>query len=108
MNAVGAFEADARELHGNLVARANIVVDCREEAAKSAGVLLLAQQEGLLDQSRDFAELAEVLAGHRPGRTDDKEITVFKSLGLAIEDIAAAARIVRAAHDKGLGIEVSL
>ena len=57
---------------------------------------------------RDFAELAEVLAGRRPGRADDKEITVFKSLGLAIEDIAAAAHIVRAADDQGLGIEVSL
>lgn len=108
VNAVGAFEGDARELHGNLVARANIVVDSRDEAAKSAGDLLLAQQEGLLDRERDFPELAEVLAGHRQGRTDNEEITVFESLGLASEDIAAAAHIVRTAQDRGLGIEVSL
>ncbi len=108
VNAVGAFEAAARELHGNLVARANIVVDSREEAAKSAGDLLLAQQEGLLDGKRGFAELAEVLADRRPGRANDDEITVFESLGLAIEDIAAAAHIVRAAQEQGLGIEVSL
>ncbi len=108
VNAVGAFEADARELHGNLVARATIVVDSREEATKAAGDLLLAQQEGLLAEATDFAELAEVLAGRRPGRTDGEEITVFKSLGLAIEDIAVAAYIVRAAQDQGLGIEVSL
>lgn len=108
VNAVGSFEADARELHGNLVARARIVVDSREEAAKSAGDLLLARQEGLPDKAGEFAELAEVLAGRLPGRASSEEITVFESLGLAIEDIAAAAHVVRAAQQQGLGLEVSL
>lgn len=108
INAVGAFEPDARELYGNLVARASVIVDSRAEAATSAGDLLLARQEGALSGPRDFAELAEVLAGRRAGRADDREVTLFKGLGLAVEDIAAAAYVVRAAMEQGLGIEVSL
>jgi ornithine cyclodeaminase len=108
VNAVGSFEAGTRELHGNLVARARIVVDSRDEAAKSAGDLLLARQEGLTDKAGEYAELAEVLVGRLPGRTTSEEITVFESLGLAIEDIVAAAHVVRAAQAQGLGVEVSL
>lgn len=108
LNAVGAFEAGARELPGNLVARATVVVDSREEAAKSAGDLLLARQDGLPDKAFDYPELVEVLSGGRAGRSDDSEITVFESLGLAIEDIAAAAHVVQAAQQQDTGIEVSL
>ena len=106
VNAVGAFEAGTRELHTNLVANARIVVDSREEAAKAAGDLLIPIEEGALSSSFDFAELGEVLVGQREGRTSRDEITVFESLGLALEDVAAARHVVAVAREHGLGRDV--
>jgi ornithine cyclodeaminase len=101
VNAVGAFEAETRELSANVVAKAYVVVDSREEAAKAAGDLRLAIAEGALAET-DFPELGEVLLGRRPGRTSADQVTVFESLGMAVEDVAAAAYVVAAAREPGL------
>jgi ornithine cyclodeaminase/alanine dehydrogenase-like protein (mu-crystallin family) len=102
VNAVGSSVPSARELDTDTVAAATLVVDRRESALNEAGDLLLA---GFGDE-RVAAELAEVLAGRHPGRKDAEELTVFKSLGLGVEDLAAAELVVRKAREQGVGTEV--
>jgi ornithine cyclodeaminase len=106
VNAVGAFEATTRELHGNAVARAAIVVDSREEAAKAAGDLLLAIEDGALAADSHFAELGELLAGKATLAREGTAITLFESLGLALEDVAAAADVVATAREQDLGVRI--
>lgn len=108
VNAVGAWQPHTRELQTNLVQRARVVVDSREETRKAAGDLLIASAEAAISSNLDYPELGELLAGKAPGRTSSQEITVFESLGLAIEDIAAAARVVAVAREQGLGVDVPI
>jgi ornithine cyclodeaminase/alanine dehydrogenase-like protein (mu-crystallin family) len=102
VNAIGASLPSTRELDAETVAAATLVVDRRESALNEAGELLLAG----FGEERIAAELGEVLTGAHPGRTDDAELTVFKSLGLAVEDLAAAELVVRKAREQGVGTEV--
>jgi ornithine cyclodeaminase/alanine dehydrogenase-like protein (mu-crystallin family) len=95
INAVGASTAGARELDGEAVRRSRIFVDHREAAGREAGDLLLAAAEGAIGLDAIVAELGEVLDGRQAGRRADDEITLFKSLGQAVEDAAAAALIGR-------------
>jgi ornithine cyclodeaminase len=103
VNAVGAFQPAARELDGATVAAAALFADSRESLAAESGDYLLALAEGLVGPGHLRAELGEVLAGTAPGRVGDDEITVFESLGLAIEDLAAARHAVRRAQETGAG-----
>jgi ornithine cyclodeaminase/alanine dehydrogenase-like protein (mu-crystallin family) len=91
INAVGSSIPAARELDGAAVAAASLFVDRRESTINESGDFLFAVREGLIDQSHIRAELGELLEGTAEGRTTEKEITLFKSLGLAVEDLAAAA-----------------
>jgi ornithine cyclodeaminase/alanine dehydrogenase-like protein (mu-crystallin family) len=102
VNAVGSSVPSARELDTDTVAAATLVVDRRESALNEAGDLLLAG----FGEERIAAELGEVLAGTHPGRTGADELTVFKSLGLGVEDLAAAELVVRRAREQGVGTEV--
>ena len=102
VNAVGSSVPSARELDSATVADATFFVDRRESALEEAGDLLLAG----FGEERIAAELGEVLAGTHPGRTDPEELTVFKSLGLGVEDLAAAELVVRKAKEQGVGTEV--
>jgi ornithine cyclodeaminase len=102
VNAIGASLPSARELDAETVGAATLVVDRRESALNEAGELILAG----FGEERIAAELGEVLTGAHPGRTDDTELTVFKSLGLAVEDLAAAELVVRKAREQGVGTEV--
>jgi ornithine cyclodeaminase len=102
VNAIGASVPTARELDAETVAGATLVVDRRESALNEAGELLIAG----FGEERIAAELGEVLTGVHPGRTDDTELTVFKSLGLAVEDLAAAELVVHRAREQGVGTEV--
>jgi ornithine cyclodeaminase/alanine dehydrogenase-like protein (mu-crystallin family) len=77
-------------------------VDRRESALNEAGDYLIAAKEGAIGPENIRAELGEVLIGAQPGRTSPDEITLFKSLGLAIEDLAAAAHIYRKAQHQGV------
>src|SRR5437588_190382 len=90
INAVGTYSPDAREIDTATVAAASLFVDRRESALSEAGDYILAAREGAIGPEHIRAELGEVLAGERPGRTSPDEITLFKSLGLAVEDLAAA------------------
>lgn len=91
INAVGSSIAAARELDGETVAACALFVDRRESTINESGDFLSAVREGLIDQSHIRAELGELLEGTAQGRTSNDEITLFKSLGLAIEDLASAA-----------------
>lgn len=102
VNAVGASIPSSRELDEETIAAATLVVDRRESALNEAGELLIPG----FGEERIAAELGEVLTGARPGRTSDDELTVFKSLGLAVEDLAAAELVVRRAREQGAGVEV--
>ncbi len=106
INAVGSSSRMARELGDDIVAASAFFVDSRSQAAVECGELLQPLERGVIGLDHARAELGEVLAGLRPGRTSAQELTVFKSLGIAVEDAAAAIRAVKNAIDKGLGQKV--
>jgi ornithine cyclodeaminase len=109
VNAVGASAPTSRELDTATVAAAALFPDSRESLHAEAGEYQLAVSEGAIDgPSHVRAELGEVVAGLRPGRTSTEEITLFRSLGLGIEDMAAAEHAVDGARRLGLGVEVEL
>ena len=101
--AVGACRPDQREMDGRLVARARLFVDSREAALVEAGDVILAMKEGLFGADHIAAEIGEVAAGRAAGRRAAGEVTVFKSLGLAVEDLAAARLAYDRAIERGLG-----
>ena len=103
INAVGACLPQARELDTATMAAAALFADSRESVLAEAGDYLLAEAEGAIGPGHVRAELGEVLAGRAPGRTSGAEITVFESLGLAVEDLAAAVLAYRNAVAVGEG-----
>lgn len=106
--AVGACRPTHRELSGQLVARARLFVDSRVGAAAEAGDFVLAQQEGLIGPGHIAGELGELLAGSVAGRETDTAVTLFKSLGMAVEDVAAAHLAYSRARAQGRGQQVAL
>jgi ornithine cyclodeaminase/alanine dehydrogenase-like protein (mu-crystallin family) len=108
VNAIGAVGPAYRELDAEAVARARLYVDRRESAVNEAGELVMAMAEGAVDEGHIVAEIGEVLNGAAPGRTSPQEITVFRGVGLAVEDLAAARLIHRLAVERGDGTRVEL
>jgi alanine dehydrogenase len=107
INAVGSFTLEMGEWDDGLIGRARVFVDSREAASLEAGELVRAEQAGQT-QREQWTELGEVVTGGRIGRQTDTEITLFKSVGLAVQDAAAAGRALRAAVEQGLGRRVEL
>ena len=105
---VGACRPTQRETDGALVARATLVVDSRAAALVESGDILLAIAEGHIDSGHIHAELGEIVAGCKPGRRSADEITFFKSLGLAIEDVVSAGLAYRRATATARGTKVAL
>jgi len=101
VNAVGACVPSARELDTATMAEAAIFADSRESVSHEAGDYLLAERDGVVNPVR--AELGELLTGTAPGRAAADEITVFESLGLAAEDLAAASYLYEKAARQGAG-----
>jgi ornithine cyclodeaminase/alanine dehydrogenase-like protein (mu-crystallin family) len=108
VNAVGACAPDARELDTAAVAGARLYVDRRESALNEAGDFLIARSEGAFGDEHIVGELGDVLVGKAPGRRSPLERTLFESLGIAVEDLAAAHHIWRKAEQQGQGIAVEL
>jgi ornithine cyclodeaminase/alanine dehydrogenase-like protein (mu-crystallin family) len=106
INAVGACVPAAREIDAGTMAAAGLFADSRESATNESGDVLLAIADGAIQASDIRAELGEVITGTAAGRRDEREITVFESLGLAVEDLAAAAYAYRQAGEHGLGARV--
>lgn len=103
INAVGACFPHTRELDSATVADATLVVDSRESAVNESGDYLIPLAEGAIGDDHIAAELGEVLTGAHPGRTSEEEITVFDSLGVAVEDLFAAEYVVARARAEGRG-----
>jgi ornithine cyclodeaminase len=103
INAVGAFRPDTRELDTKAVVKSRLYADKIESMLTEAGEYLIPQSEGAIDERHIVGELGEVLAGRKPGRKNEEEITLFKSLGIAIEDLAAANHILKNAREKKKG-----
>jgi ornithine cyclodeaminase/alanine dehydrogenase-like protein (mu-crystallin family) len=94
INAVGSYKPHVREVPGETIRRAGLFVDERRASLDEAGDIIIPLREGLIDEGHIRAEIGEVLAGLRPGRRSDDEITVFKSVGNAVEDLAVAALVL--------------
>lgn len=108
VDAVGAFRPTTREVDTETVKRARVVVDTYHGAWAEAGDLLIPIKAGAITRRQVRAELAEVVARKKPGRTRPEEITLFKSVGWAPEDAAAARLAYERARAQGVGTEVRL
>ncbi len=108
VNAVGSSIPTTRELDTQTMADAALFVDRRESTVNEAGDFLFPQREGAIGPDHIRAEIGELLIGAAQGRSSDDELTVFKSLGLAVEDLAAAEHVLRRAEEEDAGTVVSL
>jgi ornithine cyclodeaminase/alanine dehydrogenase-like protein (mu-crystallin family) len=106
VNAVGSSIPTARELDAETVAAAALFADTRESMLNEGGDYLFAVQEAGIGPEHIRAELGEVLTGEREGRRSADELTVFKSLGIAVEDLAAAELVYSRAREAGVGTAV--
>jgi len=108
VNAIGTHSPGSREIDGATMAAARIFTDRRESAINESGDYLLAAKEGLINADSILGEIGDLLIGTKRGRTSDSDITLFKSLGLAIEDVACAEYLYQKALSKNLGSWVNL
>jgi ornithine cyclodeaminase/alanine dehydrogenase-like protein (mu-crystallin family) len=104
--AVGAFAPTTREVDSEAVRRARVYVDTWEGALAEAGDLLIPLQEGAIEKAHLLGELGDLVTGRQPGRRSPEEITLFKSVGSALEDLAAGILALEAATANGLGRRV--
>lgn len=107
INAVGSSTASARELDARAVARCRLFVDRRASAVAEAGDVVLAKADGAIGDDHILGEIGEVLEGKTAGRTARDDMTLFKSVGLAVEDLAAAVCVVEEARRDGAGLRVA-
>ncbi len=103
LNAVGSSTPAAREVDSATMGIACLFVDRRESAINEAGDYLIPLQEGAIGPDHIRAEIGELLTGEKAGRTSPDEVTLFKSLGLAVEDVAAADHLYRKAKEVDAG-----
>lgn len=103
INAIGSFHATDREIPGLTVARARVVVDDLESALEEAGDILVPMAEGLFGEEHIHCDLGSLVQGLVAGRASDTELTFFKSVGIAAQDVVAAQAVLRAAAKRGLG-----
>ncbi|MDH5805495.1 MAG: ornithine cyclodeaminase family protein, partial [Gemmatimonadota bacterium] len=108
VNAVGSSVRYARELDTEAVLMSRLFVDRMESAVNEAGDFIFPKKEGALDETHIIGEVGDVLTGKIPGRNDPNDITLFKSLGLAVEDLRAAHYVVQRAKETGVGTYVDL
>ena len=105
VNAIGSSVASARELDTRTIVDASLFVDRRESTLNEAGDFLIPFDEGVVTPEHIRSELGDVLIGNHRGRSSTTELTVFKSLGLGLEDVAAGRIAVARARDLGLGVQ---
>jgi len=108
VNNIGSHSPDARELDTTTVKRSKFVADLKEANLAEAGDILIPIAEGVVTEDHIYASLGEIVIGEKPGRENAEEITVFKSCGLAIQDVSTALAVYQAAREQGIGTEVEL
>jgi ornithine cyclodeaminase/alanine dehydrogenase-like protein (mu-crystallin family) len=106
LNAVGSYQPAVQEIPAETVLRALLVVDHRPAALEETGDLLIPMAQGLFREDHIHAELGELVLGSKPGRTAPETVTMFKSVGVAIQDLAAAVHVLRRAEQFALGTVV--
>jgi ornithine cyclodeaminase/alanine dehydrogenase len=105
INGVGSHAPHARELDSKTIVRANVFVDSVDACLVEAGDLLIPMKEGVIGKDHIRASLGEVIAKMKPGREYDEEITLFKSVGLALQDASTAHMVYRMALKQKAGVE---
>lgn len=108
VNGIGSFTPEMQEIDAETVRRSRVFVDSRVAALAEAGDLIIPLQEGDITTDHILGELGEVISGQIPGRTDDHQITFFKSVGVAVQDAMAAQIVLRNGLAQGLGTVVNL
>jgi ornithine cyclodeaminase/alanine dehydrogenase len=108
INNIGSHSPDARELDTRTVVRSKFVADLKAANLAEAGDILIPIAEGAVTEDHIYASLGEIVVGDKPGRETDEEITVFKSCGLAIQDVSSARVVYEAAKAAGVGQSVEL
>ncbi|HTG14295.1 MAG TPA: ornithine cyclodeaminase family protein, partial [Blastocatellia bacterium] len=108
INAVGAFTPANRELDTAAVLRSRVIIDAESAAGREAGEILIPVTEGAVQASHVRGTLADVVSGKVAGRESDEEITLFRSCGLAIEDLVTAQLAYERAITQGTGIRIKL
>ncbi|MBI4504155.1 MAG: ornithine cyclodeaminase family protein [Chloroflexi bacterium] len=108
INAIGTHTPTMRELDSDTVARARVVVDSRDANRVECGDLLIPMQEGRISLEHFADEVGEVASGRKPGRRSLDELTIFKSVGIAVEDAATGALVYQRALEQSVGTEVEL
>jgi alanine dehydrogenase len=106
INAVGAFTPQMQEIGSDVVKLARVFVDSRSAALDEAGDLIIPLNEGIISEDHIVGELGQVALGQIQGRTDDAEVTLFKSVGVAVQDAVAASRALEGAVERDLGTHI--
>ena len=108
INAVGSHRPDLREIDGATLKRAKVVVDSRDAIMAECGDILLALKEQSITEANIHGEIGEILAGAKPGRSSADEITLYKSVGIAVQDVATAQLVYRKALERNAGTNVDI
>lgn len=108
ITSIGWVGPKGRELDSKTVKKSKLIVDSKEAVLSESGDIIIPIREGIIDKNHIYAELGEIVSGIKKGRVSDEEITLFKSVGLAIEDAITAKLAYEKALEKGIGIEIEL
>lgn len=108
INGVGSYTPEMQEIPARTVVRSKVVVDSREASLAEAGDLIISIDGGLITNKNIHGEIGEVAAGKIPGRESEEETTFFKSVGLAVQDVAVAELVLKRAEELGLGLDVEI
>lgn len=108
INGIGSHTPNARELDSTTIKRSKVIVDSYEACFNEAGDIIIPLNEGTITREHIYAELGEIVTGKKPGRTSDDEITLFKSVGLAIQDASTALKAFQIALKQSVGKTITL
>jgi ornithine cyclodeaminase/alanine dehydrogenase-like protein (mu-crystallin family) len=103
INGVGSYRPDMQEVDVTTLLRSRIVVDSREAALEEAGELIIAMHNDTINAAAIYGEIGEIINGTKAGRTHNEKLTYFKSVGIAVQDAAAAAIVLKNAVAQGIG-----
>jgi alanine dehydrogenase len=108
INGIGSHTPGARELDAEIIKRSKLIADSREACLKEAGDIMIPIKDGIINENHIWAELGEIINRKKAGRENSDEITLFKSNGLAIQDVAAAKLVYDKALAAGIGANVDI
>ena len=108
INGIGSHTPNARELDADIIIRSKLIGDSKEACFNEAGDIMIPFKDGLMKESHYYADLGEIVSGKKEARKNDKEITLFKSNGLAIQDTATAKLVYDKAVEAGIGTEIKI